>query len=75
MHVCPQGPQAWTQAKARVEGVSAPKIQGGLGLGALLGSESLDRGRAARSPFFSRVPRTRESSRRTAVPVLGSTAP
>lgn len=27
------------------------------------------------SPFFSRVPRTREISRRTAVPLLGSTAP
>lgn len=27
------------------------------------------------SPFFNRVPRTRVSSRRTAVPLLGSTAP
>ena len=79
MHVCPQGPQAspkWALENEREEGgQDAQKLREDWAGGNLLERESLDQGSRIRSPFFSRVPRTRESSRRTAVPLLGSTAP
>lgn len=39
------------------------------------GIKFLIQGRETASPFFSSVPKTREISRRTDVPLLGSTAP
>lgn len=81
VQVVPQGPQAWHKWALESEREEGGEDWGGeaRGLewaaGDLLLGESLDRGPGVASPFFSRVPRTRESSRRTAVPLLGSTAP
>lgn len=78
-HVCLPGPQAWHRwaLEREKEEVGQDAQEEGVGLEETSSQESpwTGAGLGEASPFFSRVPRTRETSRRTAVPLLGSTAP